>query len=60
MEREREPMQVSTVFTPMATGYDHRDHDWDRGERWHQHHGHHRGHYTWDWRNRRRDWCWDD
>ena len=48
-------MRVAEVFTPISTGRQQpaepRSYDTQR---------HHRGHWAWDWRNRRRYWCWDD
>ncbi|MBV9139348.1 MAG: hypothetical protein JO115_00215 [Pseudonocardiales bacterium] len=48
-------MRVAEVFTPFPAGHRPEDH---RGHR--DDHRHHRGHWAWDWRNRRRSWCWDD
>lgn len=56
-------MQVSEVFTPVRTG---RGNDWDNHRGGHEDHRgndqrrHTRGHWQWNPRNRRNDWCWDD
>ncbi|MBV9060711.1 MAG: hypothetical protein JO296_17160 [Pseudonocardiales bacterium] len=49
-------MRVAEVFTPISTGRQQpADRRWEDDQR-----RHHRGHWAWDWRNRRRYWCWDD
>ena len=50
-------MRVAEVFTPIST---ERQQPAARGPWEDDHRRHHRGHWAWDWRQRRRYWCWDD